>query len=408
MAYQKGKYKNTKYKSNKKKSSKTMAEKQKESNELVVNSILKFFEGADTDFKEDEHNQDVQFFNTSLKALPRNFNDQNYKGVNILMLLETQEKRDVKIPIYTTHNQVKQIIADNKDNFPPKSDDFDPEKPFAGLKAEAQVVKYLKSYYKDGEAITEKEFNDETDGMTYAEMRENGYSFKKGIIPYSVIPLERFEHLLPKGFLDKYEYTAKQKELDEKLRMNPDFENEYFLNETKILIDAMRDDGLTITEKDIGRAYYNYVDDEVVIPPRHRFNSDMSYYSVIRHECTHATGSKKRLDRETKNDAFGNIFGSPLYAREEVVAELGTSFECLDKGAKTFFAHAKYIKSWANATAEENSKLLIEAVNDAQKAQQYLSERVLIRKLKIGLIVEKELKEEEPKKKAKAKAKVKP
>ncbi len=46
--------------------------------------------------------------------------------------------------------------------------------------------------------------------------------------------------------------------------------------------------------------------DEVVIPPRHRFNSDIAYFSVIRHELTHATGSVKRLDRETKTNAFGN------------------------------------------------------------------------------------------------------
>jgi len=61
-------------------------------------------------------------------------------------------------------------------------------------------------------------------------------------------------------------------------------------------------------------------------PKRELFNSVEEYYATLFHEQTHSTGHESRLRRESVKDAAP--FGSPTYAREELVAEMGAAFLC--------------------------------------------------------------------------------
>ena len=56
-----------------------------------------------------------------------------------------------------------------------------------------------------------------------------------------------------------------------------------------------------------------------------QFETDDAHQSTLYHECIHATGHSKRLNRELT----GN-FGSEDYAKEELVAELGSVFLCAE------------------------------------------------------------------------------
>jgi antirestriction protein ArdC len=63
------------------------------------------------------------------------------------------------------------------------------------------------------------------------------------------------------------------------------------------------------------RAFYSISNDATQMPPFNTFRDADSHYATLAHECTHCTGSKRRLDR----DFGGHRFGSEGYAVEVLV-----------------------------------------------------------------------------------------
>ncbi|UIJ44783.1 ssDNA-binding domain-containing protein [Sphingomonas cannabina] len=89
------------------------------------------------------------------------------------------------------------------------------------------------------------------------------------------------------------------------------------------------------------QAYYAPGPDHVVVPPQPAFFEQVNYYRTVLHELTHATGHAKRLGRD-----LGHAFGSKGYAREELVAEMGSAFLCAALGIVPTVRHSDYIASW--------------------------------------------------------------
>jgi len=89
------------------------------------------------------------------------------------------------------------------------------------------------------------------------------------------------------------------------------------------------------------RAFYVPSADYVQVPPQPAFFDQINYYRTCLHELTHATGHPKRLARDLTNP-----FGSKDYAREELVAEMGSAFLCAALGIVPTVRHADYIASW--------------------------------------------------------------
>ena len=121
------------------------------------------------------------------------------------------------------------------------------------------------------------------------------------------------------------------------------------------------------------RAYYSPREDSISIPNKRQFESAYDYYATLLHEMTHATGNKKRLDR----DQTGH-FGTEDYAREELVAEIGSSFVMADLHFSGDFDtdknHAAYIQSWIKVIENDPNELM-RAVTLAGKASDYLLEK---------------------------------
>ena len=101
------------------------------------------------------------------------------------------------------------------------------------------------------------------------------------------------------------------------------------------------------------------------MPLKEQFNSEAEYYSILFHEMTHSTGHKKRLDRLEKA-----AFGSEIYSKEELVAEMGAA-SCMNylgiETDKTFRNSAAYIANWLNALRNDK-KLIVSAASKAEKA----------------------------------------
>lgn len=117
-----------------------------------------------------------------------------------------------------------------------------------------------------------------------------------------------------------------------------------------------------------GRAFYQPGKDRVVMPDRERFNDQVEFYSTKLHECVHATGHASRLNRLT-----GAEFGSPEYAREELIAELGSAFLCAHLGLEGFLQHPEYIGHWIKVL-QNDKREIFKAASQAQKACDFILE----------------------------------
>ena len=115
------------------------------------------------------------------------------------------------------------------------------------------------------------------------------------------------------------------------------------------------------------RAYYAPGPDRVQMPHFETFESAQAFWSTFAHEHVHSTGHTSRLDRD-----FGP-HGTPEYAREELVAELGSAFLCADLGIASSprSDHASYIASWLKLL-EDEPRAVFDAATQAQQAVEFL------------------------------------
>jgi len=123
------------------------------------------------------------------------------------------------------------------------------------------------------------------------------------------------------------------------------------------------DDGPALTRGG-DEAGYSPGIDTVIVPVAEQFDSDDAYYSTIFHELTHSTGHAKRLDRE-----IANTFGTPGYAREELVAELGSAYLSRVAGLDPSGVEqsAAYLNGWI-AALNADPRLIVSAAGQSQRA----------------------------------------
>jgi antirestriction protein ArdC len=119
------------------------------------------------------------------------------------------------------------------------------------------------------------------------------------------------------------------------------------------------------------RASYSPSADVVSMPAKSVFNSSEGYYATLFHELTHSTGHASRIGREGIEEVNG--FGSDLYSKEELIAEMGSALLCGVTGISpaTLENSAAYLRSWINVL-KGDSKLLVTAASQAQKAADYI------------------------------------
>jgi antirestriction protein ArdC len=119
------------------------------------------------------------------------------------------------------------------------------------------------------------------------------------------------------------------------------------------------------------KAYYNSVTDQITLPPRELFTSAEEFYGTLDHELVHAAGAPKRLNRESIAEAAP--FGSPVYATEELIAEMGAAFLCAEAGISpaVIANEAAYIQGWLGKLRGEK-RLVVIAAAQAQKAADYI------------------------------------
>lgn len=120
------------------------------------------------------------------------------------------------------------------------------------------------------------------------------------------------------------------------------------------------------------RAFYDPTTDRITMPPTQAFTTRNDYRVTLVHEHVHWTGHRSRLDRPGIN----NPTDPDLYAREELVAELGAAIACAAHGVEPTptAGHAAYLAHWIRQL-NEDPRTLFSAATAAQAALDHLNHR---------------------------------
>ncbi len=143
-------------------------------------------------------------------------------------------------------------------------------------------------------------------------------------------------------------------------------------NETlEIAENIIKSSKVPIVEIAQPKAYYNPSENKVVMPLRDTFKSQESFLATALHEMVHSTG--KKLDRD-----LSGKFGEEKYAKEELVAELGSLMLQGKLGIRLedrqVDNHAAYLQSWVKVLKNDSNELF-RAAEKAEKASELLYER---------------------------------
>ncbi|WP_432737343.1 zincin-like metallopeptidase domain-containing protein [Maridesulfovibrio sp. FT414] len=136
---------------------------------------------------------------------------------------------------------------------------------------------------------------------------------------------------------------------------NPDERAETILNNS----------GAEIIHDQRDRAFYTIAKDEIHMPPRAAFEDSDKYYGTLLHELGHWTRHPDRLDREN------GPFGSEIYAREELRAEIASWMITSELGlSHDPSRHLSYVDSWVQVL-EKDPYEIVRACQSAEKIKSY-------------------------------------
>lgn len=249
---------------------------------------------------------------------PLRQNGMAYQGINIIMLWASAIEQGFTAPMWMTLRQANELGGKIQKG------------------SRGSLVVYA-------DKITKQETNDST-----GETEEQVIPFMKG---YTVFNVEQIDGL-PAHYYAKPEAPKPADGMERRAEL-----------------DAFFAGTGAVIQHGGNRAYYSQGTDHIQMPPFSLFADPESYYATLAHEATHWTKHETRLDRD-----FGRkTWGDEGYAREELVAEIGSAFLCAELciTPETREDHAAYIASWLKVL-KEDKRAIFSAASHAQRAADFL------------------------------------
>jgi antirestriction protein ArdC len=95
------------------------------------------------------------------------------------------------------------------------------------------------------------------------------------------------------------------------------------------------------------------IHDFIQVPRPNAYFEPINWHRTALHELGHWSGHPSRLARDLSGG-----FGSTLYAREELIAEMTSAFVCASLGIVPTVRHADYIGSWLEVLREDDRAIV--------------------------------------------------
>lgn len=282
---------------------------------------------------------------TASNMMPQNVQGREYTAMNAFILMMLAQLNEWQMPVYMTLNKCNELGA----------------KVIKG--AEATPVLFWRVYAKNvntGATIKVEDYN-----QLSKDERKN-WKQSATLRYYNVFNVA--QTTIKEDAPKEYEKLMKRANVVE--QMNTDTDGMYCNAE---LDDMMQSQSWVcpIRTKEQDRAFYSQTTDTITLPCKYqftgatRYDAGIEYYSTMLHEMAHSTGAETRLNRLQHT-----TFGSEVYAKEELVAELTAALVGYRLGIATTINdnNACYLASWAKVLKEE-PRFIISVLADVQKAQ---------------------------------------
>ena len=285
---------------------------------------------------------------------PRNLSGREYNGMNAFMLMLHCEKEGYKIPRFCTFDCVQRMNKPGKDG---------QELPRVSvLRGEKSFPVMLTTFTCIHKETKEKIKYDDYKNLSEDEKKE-----------YNVYPRMQVFRVFNVQQTNLREARPELWEKLEKENGRPEVKaGEQFDFEP---VDRMISENLwicPIRPMHQDSAYYSITKNEIVVPEKRQFKDGESFYSTLFHEMTHSTGAEGVLDRLKPTS-----FGSKEYAREELVAELGSALVSQRYGMTKYIKEdsCAYLKSWLDKL-KESPQFIKTTLMDVKKASSLITQKV--------------------------------
>lgn len=300
----------------------------------------------------------------SMFGLPQNISGRTYEGSNAFLLFLHTAENGYKAPVYMTYGQLYKEGAHV-------------------LKGEKAVPVFKWGFSikdKDGKKVTEEEFHNMTDDEKKECKRR---PFLKIYPEFNIDQTNMSE-------VNKEKYDAVVSQF--RKTDVPTITDGMYVNKA---IDRMMEKQEWVCkiqyDNEEKGAYYSPAKDIVVLPtkaqfrihpddPEECFKDGQEYYGTALHEMAHSTGHPSRLDR-LKPAAFG----SPEYAKEELVAELTSAMvgNTLGFDRRISDNNVAYLQNWTSALRKE-PKFIVTVMADVNKASRIIIENIDKQRIALG------------------------
>lgn len=303
-----------------------------------------------------DHDWEKPWFTEDALVWPRNLHGRRYNGGNALMLMLHAEKEGYRLPVWCTFNSIQRDLN-------PQQKDSEEREAVHVLKGEKSFPVFLTTFTVIDKDTKERIPWEDYKKLSNDEKKQYNVYPKNQVFNVFNVAQTNLQQVRPEL------YAKLEEQCVVKL---PEQKGVVF---SFPVIDAMIENNAwvcPIRPEQQDRAYYSVSKDHIVVPTKEQFVDGESFYGTLLHEMTHSTGASSRLGR-----LKACTFGDDNYAREELVAELGSALICQQNGVQKHVKgdSAAYLKSWLKEL-EESPDFIRTVMSDVKKATAVINYRM--------------------------------
>ena len=320
--------------------------------DLFAEMMIEKIQTIDKDWKK-------PWFTEGALQWPKNLNGREYNGMNAFMLLLQCEKQGWQIPRFCTFDCVQRLNNTEK-----KDANGETLPRVSVLKGEKSFPVFITTFTCIDKDTKERIKYDDYKRLSEEERKQ-----------YNVYPKMQVYRVFNVSQTNLQEARPEMWAKLETENVRPTHEQGDGEQFEFAPIDAMIKDNRWIcpikpTYGD--NAYFSISKNEIVVPEKQQFMDGEAFYGTLLHEMTHSTGHESQLDRFKPTS-----FGSEEYAREELVAELGSALvaQRYDMAKHIKEDSAAYLKSWLESL-KESPQFIKTTLLDVKKATSIINQQI--------------------------------
>lgn len=334
--------------------------------DLFAEMMIEKIESINKDWKK-------PWFTEGALQWPKNLNGREYNGLNALMLLLQCEKQGWQIPRFCTFDCVQRL-----NNAEKKDANGEALPRVSVLKGERSFPVFITTFTCIDKDTKERIKYDDYKRLSEEERKQYNVYPKMQVYRVFNVSQTNLQEARPEMWTKLQAENVRQ--------THEQGEGEQF---SFAPLDTMIKDNRWIcpikpTYGD--NAYFSISKNEIVVPEKLQFTDGEAFYGTLLHEMSHSTGHESQLDRFKPTS-----FGSAEYAREELVAELGSALVAQRYGMTKHIKEdsAAYLKSWLESL-KESPQFIKTTLLDVKKATSIINQHID----KVSLELEEEQTEE--------------